>query len=60
MKAWDVYEPHTYRDDEHLDTVFYDNDCNAEYVRRGLVEHDGYPPDIYVVCEETGETSQKV
>ena len=44
-QAWDVT-----RGDSRkiIDTVFYDADCTADYVRRGLVEHDGYPADIKV------------
>ena len=61
MKAWDVYK-HTqeevyYGPSDPIDTVFYDDDCDAEYVRRGLIEHDGYDPSISVRCEETGEHS---
>lgn len=45
MKAigWRVY-----LHGKHIDTVFYDADCDADYVRRGLIEHDGYPADIKV------------
>ena len=57
MKAWDVYVPNPHGKDRHIDTVFYDSDCDADYVRRGLVEHDGYPGNIYVKCAKTGETS---
>jgi hypothetical protein len=31
-----------------IDTVFYTNDCDAEYVYKSLVNHDGYSPDITV------------
>lgn len=31
-----------------LDTVFYDVDCDREYVRRSLIDHDGYPSNIVV------------
>ena len=31
-----------------IDTVYFTPDCDAEYVRRALVEHDGYPADITV------------
>ena len=30
------------------DTVFYDEDCDAEYVKFSLVNHDGYNPNITV------------
>ena len=31
-----------------IDTVFYDADCDADYVRRGLIDHDGYDSRIIV------------
>jgi len=43
MTAWDVI-----RDGRVIDTVFYDADCELGYVRKGLIEHDGYPTDITV------------
>jgi hypothetical protein len=43
MKAWDVI-----RNGRVIDTVFYDADCELWYVRKGLIEHDGYPCDIIV------------
>ncbi len=33
---------------KNIDTVFYDDDCDADYVKRGLVNHDGYDPNITV------------
>lgn len=45
MKAWDVYFRGRW-----LDTVFYTPDCDAGYVKRTLVNHDGYPPDIVVLA----------
>ena len=44
MKRWQVYRSNGY----HLDTVFYMKGCDCEYVRRSLIEHDGYPFDIVV------------
>jgi hypothetical protein len=44
MMAWDVI-----RKGKVIDTVFYDQNCDAEYVRHTLIEHDGYPTDIIVV-----------
>ena len=32
----------------HIDTVYFNPDCDAEYVRKSLVEHDGYPEGIKV------------
>ena len=43
MQAWDVI-----RNGKVIDTVFYDRDCTLWYVRKGLIEHDGYPVDIVV------------
>jgi hypothetical protein len=33
---------------KNIDTVFYDKDCDADYVKRGLIDHDGYDPGITV------------
>ena len=41
--AWNVY-----RGSRLLTTVFYTADCDAEYVKRGLVDHDGFAPDIRI------------
>jgi hypothetical protein len=43
MTAWNVFIG-----DSIIDTVYYDTDCNAEYVRDGLINHDGYPSIIKV------------
>lgn len=49
MTAWDVYiDKGPHECGIHIDTVFYDDDCDAEWVYKGLVEHDGYRSDIYV------------
>jgi hypothetical protein len=42
-QAWNVYF-----DGDLIDTVFYDADCDADYVKRGLVAHDGYNPGIVI------------
>lgn len=44
MKEWDVI-----LHGKTIDTVFYDDNCDAEYVKEGLVNHDGYNPLIEVV-----------
>ena len=31
-----------------IDTVFFDRDCDSDYVKRSLVDHDGYNPNINV------------
>lgn len=43
QNAWDVY-----LNDELIDTVFYDENCDKDYVLRGLIEHDGYDPEIEI------------
>ena len=43
MKGWDVY-----RRGRWVDTVFFDADCTEDYVRRSLIDHDGYPSDIQI------------
>lgn len=43
MVAWDVILGRRI-----IDTVFYDRDCDAEYVRTSLINHDGYNPAIRV------------
>jgi hypothetical protein len=41
--AWDVI-----LNGKIIDTVWYTKDCDADYVRRSLVDHDGYNPNITV------------
>lgn len=61
QRAWNVYAPREadefydpsllYPDDglgDYIDTVFFDKDCNSQYVRRSLIDHDGYDSDIKV------------
>ena len=43
MKAWDVFVKGRW-----IDTVFYTKDCDADYVRRSLINHDGYDSRIVV------------
>jgi len=43
VRAWDVY-----LDGKVIDTVFYTEDFDAEYVRQSLIEHDGYDSRIVV------------
>jgi len=47
MIAWDVW-----LGARCIDTVFYDTGCDAEYVRRSLIDHDGYSP-LIVLLERT-------
>jgi hypothetical protein len=37
-----------------LDEVPYDEDCSADYVRRSLINHDGYNPNIVVKKAKNG------
>jgi len=41
--SWNVY-----RQGRWIDRVWYDNSCDAEYVRTSLIDHDGLPSDITV------------
>lgn len=43
MMAWNVY-----LGNRLIDTVFYTKDCDADYVRRSLIDHDGYDGRIRV------------
>lgn len=43
MQAWNVYLK-----GKKIDTVFYTIDCDADYVKSGLINHDGYNPNIKV------------
>lgn len=43
QKAWNVYLHGNW-----IDTVFYTLDCDAEYVRNSLINHDGYDSRIQV------------
>lgn len=46
MKAWDIFDA---PESVHLlDTVFFDDDCEPDYVRRCLIEHDGFPNSIEI------------
>lgn len=31
-----------------IDTVWFTKDCDADYIRRSLIDHDGYHPNITV------------
>ena len=43
QQAWNVY-----LNGKLIDTVFYTPDCDADYVRTGLINHDGYHSGIIV------------
>ena len=54
MRAWDIYQEIS---DEYstrtfcINTVFFDDDCDAPYVYNSLVNHDGYDSSIYLEWE---------
>lgn len=43
MIFWNVYH-----NGFCIDSVPYEKGCDAEYVRKSLIEHDGYPDNIRV------------
>lgn len=43
MTAWDVY-----LEGRKIDTVYVDKSQSADEVRKWLIEHDGYHPQIVV------------
>lgn len=40
---WDVY-----RNSKLIDRVWFTKNCDLQYVRDSLINHDGYPVDIVV------------
>lgn len=52
--AWDVYIPVDPLNYRHIDTVFFDEDCTRDYVRRSLIDHDSY--DAGIIIAKNGET----
>lgn len=44
MVAWDVFNG----DNKWMDTVFYSKNCDEDYVKRGLIDHDDFPFDIII------------
>lgn len=53
-QAWDVI-----LNGKVIDTVFYDADCDADYVKRGLINHDGYDAGIEVRKPRKSRASKK-
>lgn len=43
MTAWNIS-----LNGKLIDIVFYDNDCSKDYVKNGLINHDGYDPRIEI------------
>lgn len=44
MNEWAIY-----RNNKWLDTVFFEKSMTAPQVKKSLIEHDDFPPDIKVV-----------
>lgn len=49
--AWDVYRIKRDGSLQHIETVFFDPDMDHEDVKRSLVDHDGFSPDIVVLAQ---------
>ena len=47
MVAWDVY-----KGDKLIDTVSFNSECDAEYVKDSLIKKDGFSSDIVVKVQE--------
>jgi hypothetical protein len=41
MIAYEVYENQNY-----IDTVYFTKDCDEQYIKDTLINHDGYPANI--------------
>ena len=50
MKAWNVY-----LNGRLINTVWYNSDCDMEYVRNSLINHDGFDGRIIVRKNTTWE-----
>ena len=51
MNIWEVYEEvgNVY---DYIDTVYFSDDCDENYIKETLIYHDGYPDNI--VLEQIG------
>jgi hypothetical protein len=51
MNIWEVYEEigNVY---DYIDTVYFSDDCDENYIKDTLIYHDGYPDNI--VLEQIG------
>ncbi len=54
MKAYKVW-----LNNKHIDTVFWVDNSDREEVKRSLVNHDGYDPDIRVTQERKRKSTTK-
>lgn len=48
MKAGKQYARVVWLNGTVINTVYFDGTCDNEYVRRSLIDHDGYDPGIKV------------
>jgi hypothetical protein len=53
MKAYSVY-----LNGKYIDRVFFDDDIKKEDVRKSLINHDGYSPDINLRQKHYGKTKK--
>lgn len=53
MNAWGILSKE--EGVQYSDIVWYSANCDAEYVRKTLIEHDGYPENIVIVKIVDGE-----
>jgi hypothetical protein len=44
MIAWSIYLGSNW-----LDCVYFNDDCDRDYVYRSLVDHDGFSPEIDLI-----------
>lgn len=54
MKAYKVW-----LNNKHIDTVFWVDNSDKEEVKRSLINHDGYDPDIQVTQERKRKSTTK-
>lgn len=45
LKDWHIKDPNLRW---HLDEVYFNIDCDRDYVLRSLIDHDGYDPGIEI------------
>ena len=48
MNKWIVYIPSGYEQWRIIEEVYFMEDCDAEYVRNSLINHDGLNANIQV------------
>jgi len=53
-QAWNIY-----KDGRKIDTVFFDKDCDRDYVLDSLIGHDNYDPDINIRKENFPKRSSR-